>query len=754
MRPLCWLLLGIGLAVPGSGFAESRIEQLRAEAAKAQQAESYEDQARAAELIAFAEALDPAQDGYFDADIRPKAKALREACAAMDHAACTELAHLYNRGQNTWQDQALARSIAIITCESGDLSACDLLAISEAGWIYSYSGRNPAAQAFTESCAAENAEHCHRLAFLQSEADQRGALLDLACEMGHPFSCSLRKNSQGILAAYSKQCDAGDPEGCEGLAHQYAWGRHVQQDYAKAVRLSQRACDAGLAKSCQRLADAYWAGNGIAADPARALKLQEKACRLAPFQCWVLAQRYDAGNGVAQSADRARHFAQMACPKRRPTGAACKFLQELEAEAMQIFAPDLDTFFPVASRADVTAAREQCGSSNGDACRSLARMMVWIKTEAEPTFDDLVVRRASQRVYRIACGLGDQSSCVTVALKALTENDAKEAKAKRDCKNGNWRSCSALESMPNVTDAIAALRKACAANEGAACAALVRRDKDRDDASRLSDLEHACSKGMGEPCRVLGELLQKDRNASRFYDLTVQTTDHKRALEFFAKGCDLGDGRACYWMWLSVSPEGKYDPYAHIPKDAAQALAYRERSCELGDVSSCEMLAYDHQGSEGRDADPEKVLHYARIACRHGYCQPLRKAEQRAYFAELSRDHGPLQAALREEYHVIFHSARAYVRRVRRACRSGDMSGCVRLGSILDGGSRDRSIFVQDVWPRDWSVALYLHACDGGSAEGCFRYGDMFRYGYHNDDAIAAEYVSRACQMGYALACE
>ena len=73
-------------------------------------------------------ALRPDTDRFFDDIRRPKARALREACAAKDWSACSELGQMYHAGEGTWVDEHLAFAFFLRACFPEPVRVCRDLA--------------------------------------------------------------------------------------------------------------------------------------------------------------------------------------------------------------------------------------------------------------------------------------------------------------------------------------------------------------------------------------------------------------------------------------------------------------------------------------------------------------------------------------------------------------------------------------------------------------------------------------------------
>ena len=341
-------------------LAQHRAADLRTAAEVAWAGQDWEQQARAPELQAFAEALDPIADSYFDDATRPRARTLRGDCAAMDHAACTDLAHLYDRGEGTWQDQVLARAIALVTCEHGHGPACRLFIHSEAHSLLMYDGPDPSKPVFAEGCANDDAEQCYLLATREEDREKRTALFRLACELGRDGACTIIQEWEPVIARARQRCEASDAAGCTVLAHHYAWGKHLEQDLSRAHTLYDRACAGGIAKACSWLATAYRKGTGTPIDPVRALEFDERACALSDRACWDLATQLIATGG---SKDRVQELAETACPAWHPGHDACKMLRAQKARTLDLQSEMIAAQFHPAVQPFVRDAQSGCAGA-------------------------------------------------------------------------------------------------------------------------------------------------------------------------------------------------------------------------------------------------------------------------------------------------------------------------------------------------------------------------------------------------------
>ncbi len=83
-------------------------------------------------------------------------------------------------------------------------------------------------------------------------------------------------------ADMQRACDAERLRSCIGLAYDYATGRDVQQDPARAATLYEKACRGGLVVGCVNLGVAFALGSGVPQDQATAARLFRDACERGP----------------------------------------------------------------------------------------------------------------------------------------------------------------------------------------------------------------------------------------------------------------------------------------------------------------------------------------------------------------------------------------------------------------------------------------------------------------------------------------
>ena len=213
------------------------------------------------------------------------------------------------------------------------------------------------------------------------------------------------------------------------------------------------------------------------------------------------------------------------------------------------------------------------------------------------------------------------------------------------------------------------------------------------------------------------------------------------------------------------------DPARDADFDAAHrnAASAARTTCARGDWSACHSLGEMYHTGTG--TWPDRPLGHALFwlacnagdgpachalaaeACRKGIdCEPFFLAHLDVTRAARRAEHGPLEAALVEQYDDFVDEWHGPVRRLRRGCRAGDTNDCIALGRLFNGqpGGWELKLRYADVEAAD---ALFLHACEAGDGAGCAAYTEQFRYGYRDDAARVLRYAEIGCALGSADAC-
>lgn len=348
-----------------------------------------------------------------------------------------------------------------------------------------------------------------------------------------------------------KSCTNGYAPGCGQLAYAYDYGYGVKSDDAKAETLFNKACSMGDALSCKLLGGNFRSGsNGFKKDEAQGFTLLSRACQLGNNDsCSDSAKMLEEGTGVAKDLDAAGALLQKSCDagndwncsraaelKRKRTALAKAGEEVKLKEIHKSWRPGpIDGICEqglrlndknVCTKPDASAAY-LCEVSNFDECKA-------------------------------QCEKGEGRSCYQAAANRL----------------GKWNS----GSRSGNEDAYGFLEKSCAAGFAMGCGELgyaqlnaygAAKNPDKADAS----LKKACAASDWLSCKELGQQYQNGRDGFK--------KSATMALDFYKKGCDLGNGDLCTAAAdVLVKGDG-------IPKDDKAALKILDKSCSDGNSYAC-----------------------------------------------------------------------------------------------------------------------------------------------------------------------
>lgn len=235
----------------------------------------------------------------------------------------------------------------------------------------------------------------------------------------------------------------------------------------------------------------------------------------------------------------------------------------------------------------------------------------------------------------------------------------------------------------------------------------------RDGVGAWSLLRRGCALGSALACGHL---------AYRAYSPTsLWPPGEDRALASLAasRGCDLGDGRAC-WV-AAVLPGEAWDPHY-----GQRALASLEPACGRGDLEACHLasglareLAPPREG-----ALQEQVVALTQEACRQGDAHAC---------WDLGRWYGHPAKARRRGLEAQQERARHYV---EQACRSGRHRRCFELADWYAQEGRWKEPIdspdparAQEL--RQQGIAQLERRCQAGEPSRCFRVAEIHRSGQH-----------------------
>ncbi len=361
--------------------------------------------------------------------------------------------------------------------------------------------------------------------------------------------------------------------------------------FETAVEAALEACGRKDWQACTKAGDAFISGEGAWPVPAIADILYTEACEAGYGQgCSALARMND--TEYSWPVDKPALY-EKACKRGDldacatfaailtdtagddpavPARAAAIIARACEAGGAEACVAFANTLFEGGRQEDIDRAYDlldaACRKSSVDACVQLAR------TYAEEPDADL---RLANDYLDLACTRGGESECQQIGENAFRgigmapDRDRAQTYFDKACAI-NHHTCKTAATMR----AIPGLRAACAAGDGAACAALGRElaeptpETDRAQSRRL--LEAGCDAGFGDACADLVEI-------GMFGDRALGEAE----LALVEKGCAANSQRACFRLasGLSLTTGAQPGP------DAERAAALFAALCDAAFPGAC-----------------------------------------------------------------------------------------------------------------------------------------------------------------------
>lgn len=661
-------------------------------------------------------------DLQFDRATRPDARAMREACATEDWAACLGLARLYEEGEGTRADVELAFAIEVAACFGRDPEAC--ISVSwdgptEAGWKR-YTGRAPYTDVITEACEKGHANSCLRLSLAFENADgilpfdnvDASNMLERACKLGSDKACErLPKTLTEQAAQFASRCALGQYFSCALLGDRLIAGNGIKADAARGEGLIRESCDNGIKRACD------WVIAKDALDTIGQANLLARGCEARPGRiCNDAARLFENLPETPENSARIEQVKELACGA--PDAYCLRGFWTQVAAAVAI----LDPFDATADGAfaDAPAAqglRENCAAAMYDACHRLARLYARDASRQRMLL--------AAKVLRHPCAMGDFASCLLID-----------------------------DTMPLDTRTTrAVLKHACQTGSRIGCLRLTLADPDLKPAERLAPLQEACSDGEMVACRMQAELLADE--AGRFEG---GRDDRARAQALFLFTCESGDIEACFRYGRRLVEEAK--GYTTDAVLLEKGLTYLDTACHADHAGACYQSGVQTDDLLGNDhARLNQTIRFYRRACTldYRYCESLARVNLMKDRNALRRTHGVLASALMSHVADFDEDRQAAVRRYSRDCIDGDLGQCIALGDrYVDRLIVDGSYWLNATTPVDWAWAwaLYEFACERENALGCERLAESYDWsGPRQNDPLAVTYAARGCELENAYSC-
>jgi TPR repeat protein len=263
------------------------------------------------------------------------------------------------------------------------------------------------------------------------------------------------------------------------------------------------------------------------------------------------------------------------------------------------------------------------------------------------------------------------------------------------------------------------------------------------------DLDRTCTAGDAESCSRIG-----------YYHLLGahgRTEDAAMAVPFLQRACDIGPPKGC---------SGLADAYRRgkgVPVDAPRASALHSKACDGGDYTGCYgMLSMQSEGLIAA-ADQESNLRLVEQICRPDqnswFCVDAKKLITRIQVPPAVYQAQQCEAGEAYECLIIANShadgdgvpvdmaraAAAY----GKACNLGLAVACNRLGEYYAYGTGVSQDFVR-------AAQLFQQGCNEKSVDGCANLGAMYfnGTGVPQDLNHAAVLNQKACAGGNVRGCD
>ncbi|RKG50245.1 sel1 repeat family protein [Corallococcus sp. AB011P] len=237
-------------------------------------------------------------------DVTKAMQLLEDACMKRTPSACVRLWRVLSFGDENLKIKP-APLVGLVFLETGCEArnggpACEALGMALINTSRRYANPGKGMQALRDGCFThEDSRSCAVLIHLTRQladsgqeglnAEARRSLplvlaqgckshMRLACkESGQP----LPKDNLGVRNLRA-DCDAGDPDACADLAHEYRQANRVDRDLEEELRVAEKGCSGGSARACGHLAMRYseTVTGGMPRDLDNAFARAEQACAM------------------------------------------------------------------------------------------------------------------------------------------------------------------------------------------------------------------------------------------------------------------------------------------------------------------------------------------------------------------------------------------------------------------------------------------------------------------------------------------
>lgn len=334
-----------------------------------------------------------------------------------------------------------------------------------------------------------------------------------------------------------------------------------KRDFDDALRIALRAnfCEKGHLKGCMALASFYMEGVGTAKDPARAEGYYGKANTMAKpactngneFACYVIGANLVHGRAVAADVAKGLSHLQTACDLGH--AGACALAADTYADVQGQPAKALPFY------------AKGCRTGSSSACQAAG----YAYLDGRGTSPD---KKKAETFFADACEGGELKGCGEAAHIVL-DRAAQMSRSNKKARNTVF------------TQGVKYAAFGCKKGDLGSCVAL-------GDAELMAGHEKAaqkywataCNKGSGTGCAALGAFFFDDSDPD-----AMRMNDAGKAIPWFTKGCELGDGFSCRRAGFLYA-DGQVSPENIEDDGDAIGRAFYERGCKAGDPESCQAI--------------------------------------------------------------------------------------------------------------------------------------------------------------------
>lgn len=351
------------------------------------------------------------------------------------------------------------------------------------------------------------------------------SILSTSCSSGNLLSCSKLAWSQ-IRGELPRGPASGDP-----------------------MQLLEQSCNSNFAPACNYLGIAASSGIGRARSISQSTGFFDRSCQLEQaYGCHMFAIALARGLGVSSDLQRAAVIAGRACDM--GIGSACYNAGTINTEYLK----PSERNWPLADKQLLLAAKMFANSCDElpnvrepDECTSLAIMFI----------QGAGVPRDVSNGFRLL-----DSLCKAQVERACSEQKERRVTAPNQEHPVGW-----------YVERLKAYEAGCERGDAEACAIAGHWNQTgygraRDTVKGFSFLSRSCDLGIARSCWALAEDFKRGQHLAMSRD---------EELKYRLKGCDMGDGSACFWAGDLQN--------SMLRMEAAHRTF--QRGCSLGSKEAC-----------------------------------------------------------------------------------------------------------------------------------------------------------------------